>query len=140
MGIDAAIFAKNARRFFYFDRSYNFLPGDLPKNLALRYHVWTMETEPHTKVFDVETALRVVKGLTSEEVQNHARFCQAEWKKSFVETNQDGHRISWNEKIEEFAKLFPDDRFFIADDSYEPSWHDFKDAGFVEWLPEGWTA
>src|SRR4051794_18098323 len=125
MGTDACIFAKKAKQYFYFDRRYNFRPEELPEEQQERYHIGLGDTRWRK---DGVRTPDSVPGLTAAEVLEHSRRNMLAW----ASEPDDSHRVYWNREIAAFAAQFPDDEFFVADDSVSPEhWDVAEEYGFV---------
>lgn len=133
MGVDAYIFAEKSKKYFDFDRLYNF-----------RIHLFEEDEAPGVNI-DIHNALL---GLTdnqgrvcSDEIvwlaENNMVYWAAETarqKEKYGDSGRDyTYKVKWNEQIKRFALMFPDDKFFIVTDHEDPSnWDIAKEGGYEE--------
>ena len=118
MGVDASLFAKKAKKYFYFDRDYN-----------LRSHDWVDDCP--------EDAYEIQSGLHKE--LSSQWLCDSDviyflkenieiWKEYGDE--EDKCRIYWSKKLIKFVEAHPGDKFFIARDN--ENMYDLIDEGYIE--------
>lgn len=116
MGVDAAIFAANAKRYFYFDRRRNLMPclcgGDLSP--TLRAILETLYEHDPDALVPAKSLLLFLK---------HAEACDPN---------------GWRPLIRQFVEAHPDDLFFVLHDhdADERHWSFYAESnGFEEWRP-----
>lgn len=111
MGTDAAIFALKAKRHFYYDRDYNFVP------------VCNLSDE-------AQELVELVRAHTPLN-PHQARLCLV--LHGSEDTGCSGRAV-WRAALLRFIDAYPSDTFVRYTDSAEPSWHDVaKRTDSVEW-------
>lgn len=111
MGVDAALFALKAKRHFYYDRDYNFVP------------ICNLSDEAQELV----ALTRAHAPLSAHQV----RTCLV------LHANDDtgcSGKAVWRAALLRFVDSHPGDTFVRHTDSEEPSWHDVaRRTESVEW-------
>lgn len=126
MGCDAVIFAKNHKKYYYFDRLYN-----LDCHAQMLGIGDDKYDEIYSKLFFDHSAPNMRGEVNQEELtylcERNAEF----WR---TQPERDRGRAGWNEGIIEFVKAHPNDVYFVGDDHSSPSWWDIeKEFGYEFW-------
>lgn len=110
MGVDACMFAKKAKRYYYFDRLYNINRG-----------IWAEDALTDDEFMEGDRIYYKLindKSATAAEVR---KLCELNLKG--YKTTPDDDRSGWIMNILEFVNKFPDDEFFVQTDHEQPpSW------------------
>ena len=124
MGADSVIFEKKSKRYYYFDRHYNFMhrsDDDRAQELYAK-----LEQEWNGRVPGEFGT------INQAEVIELAKLNIEHWKTQ----GEDAGRVFWNKHIIEFAELHPDGEFFVVSDHHEPPYWDIRDRDkYTEWEP-----
>jgi hypothetical protein len=99
MGVDAGIFAKKAKRYFWFDRLHN-----------VQQFQWLPSDPQADEAFD---KLYFSRNASLSDVIYVMNLNIKAWKK---ESEPQQSRANWSSSIIEFALTFPYDEFFISTD------------------------
>ena len=122
MGADSSIFDKKSKRFYYFDRDYNFRAGSGHPDANTIVEKLNNQDDD-TLEYDTITADEVIRLATLNMV-----FWEAQGTK-------DWHRVNWNRSIMAFARAFPDGEFFVVSDHQSPNAWEIEDRGYTAWEP-----
>jgi hypothetical protein len=110
MGVDAAIFAKESKHYFYFDRQWNLLD----------FEALDGEGGEGDVIADIcaNLAGRSAGGLANYEVKAEEVLRLIAWKRAINDDN------GWLAHIERFVKEHPNDTFFTRNDHERESMDD----------------
>jgi len=113
MGVDAGLFAKKSKRYFWFDRKDN-----------IRAY-WNMESfEEWKKMETIYGRLTDSKeGVSAEELLPFLKTNIKCWEKADEDQRYNGE---WIRHLIKFVKANPDDRFFVITD-HDSDWPDILD-------------
>jgi hypothetical protein len=119
MGVDAIIVASKAKRFFYFDRVYNFVS--------------------YSKEHDEDPVYaEALKHYELKLTRSHVLHMACKNIEAWSVRPEDNHRVQYNRNIIKFANsVGTDEEFYVITDHDSPNFHDaIRTLGLVEWIPE----
>lgn len=104
MGVDASLFAKKSKTYFYFDREYN-----------LQGH-WKVD-DIHPDDFDLQDGL--LSEIKNEGLGNSDTLFFLEENLSLMKEAGEANSSIWTRRLIKFVKEHPDDHFFIRNESQD---------------------
>lgn len=120
MGVDACIFAKKSKKYFYFDRLSNI------------EKFWDLQSyEDSSLTYDL---LRKGKGVSALRTLKFLEETLGVWLKQEAAAEVVPHS-GWIEQMITFVKAHKDDEFFVVTDHDEPSMHTFTGKEIDRWSP-----